>query len=101
MVRTGDLVSNILQELCLTGITIADVSVPNPNVCYELGLCHAIGRDTLLFKQTGTNLPADLAGAHYYEYSLQRLDEGRKQLASHLKTWSTNNDLTLIKSAQT
>ena len=51
---------------------VVDVSAPNLNVYYELGLCHAVGKDVRIIKQLGSKLPADLAGVQYIEYSLQR-----------------------------
>ncbi|MDX1982353.1 MAG: hypothetical protein SFV51_18915 [Bryobacteraceae bacterium] len=89
--RTGDLTANIVRELLTAGIAVAEVSVANPNVFYELGLCHAIGKDAILLKQMGATLPADLSGAHYYEYSLKHLRAGRNLLAGALRQWCADN----------
>jgi hypothetical protein len=91
IVRTGDLTANILNEILVMGVAIVDVSTPNPNVFYELGLCHAIGKDTLLLKQTGMVMPADLAGAHYSEYALRNVTNYRDMLTGMLDAWATNN----------
>src|SRR5215813_11838512 len=79
--RSGNLVSNILQAICEAGIVLVDVSVDNANIYYELGLCHAIGKDLRILKQDGVTLPADLAGTHYIEYSLSNLNAARDTLA--------------------
>lgn len=97
IVRTGDLTANILKALFSVGAVVADVSVPNANVFYEIGLCHAIGKDTILLKQSKADLPADLAGAHYYEYDADRLESGRKALATALKNWRSKNHVTQVK----
>jgi hypothetical protein len=101
--RSRDLVSNILQAICGAGIVIFDLSSRNPNVYYELGLCTAIGKDYRVIKQSGVELPADLAGAHYIEYSLSNVADGLDRLAKELFAWKMENDLTPItswKSAQ-
>lgn len=95
--RSRDLVSNILQAICEAGIVIIDASAPNPNVYYELGLCDAIGKDYRVLKQAGVVLPADLAGAHYIEYSLSNITAARDGLAKELSTWAKVNDITPIK----
>jgi hypothetical protein len=97
IVRTGDLTANILKALFSVGVVVADVSVPNANVFYEIGLCHAIGKDTILLKQRGTQLPADLAGAHYYEYDPVRLESGKRTLVKALTNWSNKNRVTQVQ----
>ncbi|MCB0109589.1 MAG: hypothetical protein KDE53_26890 [Caldilineaceae bacterium] len=93
VVRSGDLTANILNEILIMGIAVVDVSARNPNVFYELGLCHAIGKDTLLIKQAGTVMPADLAGAHYSEYTLTDIKRGRDDLEKMLNDWAVKNSV--------
>jgi len=99
--RTQNLVSNVLQAICEAGIVVVDISAPNPNVYYELGLCHAIGKDYRLLKQSDVKLPADLEGAHYIEYSLDDLRSGSHELKTQLKDWAKNNDLKPILADKT
>jgi hypothetical protein len=98
LVRVGDLTSNIWQEILKTGVVIADVSAPNVNVFYELGLVHAIGKDTLLLKRNDSVLPADFGGAHFYEYSLNDLDTGRIKLTKALSDWASIRRAIEVKS---
>ena len=44
LARVGDLTSNVSGEILRAGLVIAEVTVPNVNVYYELGLTHAVGR---------------------------------------------------------
>jgi predicted nucleotide-binding protein len=76
---------------------IVDVSAPNLNVYFELGLCNAIGKDCRVLKQAGVKLPADLAGIHYIEYSLSDVVTARRKLTKELSAWAKVNDLTPIK----
>ncbi len=95
--RSRNLVSNILQAICEAGIVIVDVSEPNPNVYYELGLCDAIGKDYRVLKRVGVALPADLAGVHYIEYSLSDIATAREGLTKELSAWAKTNDLSPIR----
>ena len=56
---SGNRTGNVLRELLSAGFVIADVSVPNPNVDYELGIAKALGRESVLLKQRSTVLPAE------------------------------------------
>jgi len=90
VVRTGNLQANITSELLLAGAAIVDASALNANVFYELGLCHALGKEAFLLKQRGIALPADLAGAHYLEYSVDTLAADRAALQGMLQMWATS-----------
>ena len=50
-------------------IVIADCSGRNPNVFYEVGLCHAIGRDTILLTQDLEDIPFDLRHLRVIRYT--------------------------------
>lgn len=89
IVRVGDLNSNVWSQILTAGVVIAEVTAPNVNVYYELGLAHAIGRDVLLLKQTGVVLPADFSGAHYREYDPTDLTAGRKLVQTEVERWAS------------
>lgn len=66
-------------------IVIADMTRNNPNVMYELGISHTIGKDTILIRQTGTDshkLPFDLAHIRRIDYNNNA--EGGASLRSKL-----------------
>ncbi len=98
IVRIGDLTQNIWGALLRSGIVVADVSALNANVFYELGLTHALGKDAIILKQTGSNVPADIGGAHYHEYDLQNLDQGKSWLKAELSEWARDNHSQAVKS---
>jgi hypothetical protein len=89
--RVGDLTQTIWSALMRAGLVIADVSVPNPNVFYEIGLTHALGKDCFILKQKNVGVPADFGGSHYYEYDLADLNAGRENLQREITTWSSEN----------
>lgn len=92
IVRVGDLGTNVWRAITQAGVIVAEVSVPNPNVYYELGLADALGKPVFLFKQADAVLPADIGGVHYYEYRLSDLALGRRQLADALRDWAAQKD---------
>jgi hypothetical protein len=50
--------TQILKEILVNDLVIADLTRGNPNVFYELGLAHALGNDVILLSQT--KIPFDL-----------------------------------------
>ena len=80
------------RSITQAGLIVADVSVPNPNVYYEIGLADALGKPVFLFKQTSVTLPADFGGVHYYEYDLNDIAAARETLAAELKKCADEED---------
>jgi hypothetical protein len=86
-VRVGDLNDSVWAEIAGAGLVIADVTAPNPNVFYEVGLTVALGKDIFFLKDGAKDLPADFKGVHYYEYDLQNLARTRSELEAALTNW--------------
>jgi len=92
IVRVGDLGTNLWKSITQAGLVVAEVSVPNPNVYYEIGLADALGKDVFLFKQEGVTLPADFSGIHYYPYRMEDLHAGCLTLTQALTKWAEHAD---------
>ena len=92
IVRIGDLAMNVWQSITQAGVIVADVSEPNPNVYYEVGLAHALGKPVFIFKDQNAKLPADFGGDHYYPYDRRDLAAGRNTLAKALEDWAKEED---------
>ncbi len=81
----GSMSNDIFMKLMYSKYVIADVTYPNPNVFYELGIRHAISRRTILIKEQGKEyIPFDIAHLRYIEYThdidgMSRLSERLKQ----------------------
>lgn len=90
--RVGNLDENVWQSITQAGVIVAEVSAPNPNVYYEIGLATALGKPVFLYKQTGVKLPADFGGTHYYEYDRHDLAAGAKDLTEALLQWAQHED---------
>jgi len=52
-------------------VVIADLTTRNPNVFYEVGLAHAIGKDVILITQNIADVPFDLQSLRCVVYSLE------------------------------
>lgn len=90
--RLGNLADGVWESITRAGVVVAEASVPNPNVYYEIGLAAALGKPVFLYKQKGTRLPADFGGYHYYDYDLADLAAGAKDLADALTKWAQHED---------
>jgi hypothetical protein len=95
--RASELTENIWNDLLQAGVIIADISATNANVFYELGLAHALGKVVFILKQKDADVPADFGGAHYYEYDLNDLEAGMKELRDGLKAYALKNRFAAVK----
>ena len=57
---TGSIMRDIWSAINAARIVVADCTGRNPNVFYEIGLAHAIGRHTILISQSLDDVPFDL-----------------------------------------
>lgn len=91
--RVGKLAENIVQYIQRVGLVLAEISVLNANVFYELGIADAVGRDVFLLfdKSVSNSLPADIQGAHFFSYNREDVVESKKNLTSQLLIWKENN----------
>ena len=91
--RTGKLIQNVWNQILECGCVIADLTEPNANVYYELGMAHALGRDTFVMIQKNVDLPADLKGSHYVEYDAGNLPQASQKLEQQLTEWKEDDDV--------
>jgi hypothetical protein len=63
---------DIWKSICEARLVVADLTGLNPNVMYELGIAHTIGKDTILIYQKDLSVapkfPFDLAHIRRIEY---------------------------------
>lgn len=66
-----DVMKDIWRQLNRASLIVADVSTRNPNVMYEIGLAHTVGKPVILLTQTIDAIPFDLRGVRHilYEYT--------------------------------
>lgn len=79
----GDIMNQVWRDIRRSEVVVADLTGENPNVFYEMGLAHALGKPTILIKQQDTpHVPFDLRSHKYFEYDTGKLAE--------LETWLTS-----------
>ena len=66
--RTREVVEDIWEYICRAGIVIADLTGRNPNVFYETGVAHTVGKDVILITQNDDDIPFNLEHLRYYKY---------------------------------
>ena len=73
--KANDIISNIdiMCKMCYaiqqSPYGVVNVSDWNPNVMFELGLLYAMRKHALLIKDSRRDVPVDLAGIEYVEYT--------------------------------
>ena len=63
-------VQDVWAAITSARLIVADCTDRNPNVFYEIGLAHAIGRPTVLLTQRAGDVPFDLRHLRYISYQL-------------------------------
>ena len=68
-------------------LIIADCTHKNPNVFYELGISHTLGKDTIVITQSETDIPFDIRHFRYikYEYTPRGMQEFEGRLKEAAK----------------
>ena len=57
---TEPIIEDIWESIIASEVIIADVSGRNPNVMYEIGMAHAVGKPVLILTQDIDDVPFDL-----------------------------------------
>lgn len=81
----GTMTTDIVTRIMHSDYVVADVTYPNPNVFYELGMRHACRVGTIIIKdRAGPRVPFDIAHLRYVEY--ENTTTGLKELAQNLSS---------------
>ncbi len=79
----GSITSDVITRIMHSDIVVADVTYPNPNVFYELGLRHACRVGTVIIRdKNGPNIPFDIIHLRHIDY--ENTPTGLKALAEEL-----------------
>jgi primosomal replication protein N len=94
-IRGTNLITRDIWEMINRArIIIADLTDQNPNVFYEVGLAHAIGKDVLLLTQTMTDVPFDMKTMRciVYSYTPRGMKELEEALTATVSALVTSGD---------
>jgi nucleoside 2-deoxyribosyltransferase len=87
--KNSVIIQDIFELIYTSGIVIADFSKRNPNVLYEVGIAHTLGKHVIPIVQNIEDIPFDLH--HHRVLTYHDNDEGRQKLTndlmSRLKTY--------------
>jgi hypothetical protein len=79
----GAITTDIITRIMHSDYVLGDITYPNPNVYYELGLRHACRLGTIIVRdRSGPNPSFDLAQLRHYDY--ENTPSGLKALAARL-----------------
>ena len=86
------IIQDIVDLITKARIVICDLSQRNPNVFYEAGIAHALGKEVILLAQSHEDVPFDLRHIRYIRYlnNAQGLSEMSEALQSRIKTILSN-----------
>lgn len=90
----GNINDQYLREIYLADLVLADISVPNGNVYYELGIRQAIASGgTVLLAVTGTVIPFDLANQRvlFYDEDPSKWATAFSQIVDSLQNYKVAN----------
>lgn len=95
-------IEDIWIKINQAGLIIADVTNKNPNVMYEVGIAHTVGRPTLLLTQHIKEIPFDFTHLRHLEYKntasgatefkkklkelIRKIDRGDRMVVPPLRT---------------
>ena len=84
--RGGNIRADMFERLALADIVIADISIHNANVYYELGVRHSLRpRTTVLIRSRASDVPFDLRTDRFLEYSADDPGGAREKLADAVR----------------
>jgi DNA-binding Xre family transcriptional regulator len=64
-----NILRKIVEGIANANLILADLSNENPNVFYELGLCHGLGIETIMITRSIEKIPFDLKTYVAHQYS--------------------------------
>lgn len=80
----GGITTDIFMRLMHSDYVVADITYPNPNVFYELGIRHACRPGTVLLRERSNTVPPfDVADLRHIEY--ENTPTGLKDLANRVQ----------------
>jgi hypothetical protein len=80
----GSMLDRIYNQISRADLLVADMTGRNPNVFYEVGYAHALGKNVILLTQKSEDIPFDLKHFPHIVYGTQ-IKDLRIELARRVK----------------
>ena len=88
--ESGNIHTRMFQLIWSAEVSIVDVSIPNPNVFYELGIRHALRKAvTIIIRNKNATLPFNIVNMNAIEYDLatgKGDDEAQARIRNSIST---------------
>ncbi len=72
--RHPRVVEDIWDSICGARVVVVDVTGRNPNVFYELGICHTLGKECIVITQDKADVPFDIRHRRFHRVSSRRVE---------------------------
>jgi hypothetical protein len=87
---TTSVIEDIWANINKAALIIAEISSNNPNVMYELGICHTVGKNVMLITQYPDKIPFNFRHMRCYPYKndipgSDELKRNIKSVIQHMK----------------
>lgn len=79
---TRAVMEGVWTSICNARMLVADCTSRNPNVFYEMGIAHTLGKSVVLITQDRKDVPVDVVHIRYIRYA--NTPSGRRDLESDL-----------------
>jgi hypothetical protein len=88
------IISDIWSAVCNSRLIIADCTGRNPNVFYEIGMSHIVGKKVILITQNEEDIPFDFKHIRYikYDYTPRGMQDLERKLSETI-----NYELSMLK----
>ena len=83
---TREIMEDIWESICVAKLIIADVTGRNPNVFYELGIAHTLGKECVVLTQNSHDVPFDIKSRRYLQYDPTKRASLRDRLEKTIKS---------------
>lgn len=93
VLNSGSIVNDIWSLICSAQMIICDCTGKNPNVFYELGIAHSLGKKTICITQNSDDIPFDIKHLRYieYKYTPRGMIDFEKKLEEYIAIASAEN----------
>ncbi|MEN6620453.1 MAG: hypothetical protein ABFD50_02735 [Smithella sp.] len=83
---TSAIISDIFNQIMSAVLVLCDVTGKNPNVNYELGVAHALGKPAIIITQSINDVPFDYKHLRVISYDLKHVDWAKELESAITKT---------------
>lgn len=80
-----EIVEDVWESICTSRLVVADVTGRNPNVFYELGICHTLGKEVIVLTQNRDDVPFDIRHRRFLAYEPDKLMSLKGRLEKTIK----------------